>query len=83
MSEKHLSIMGGTYDRIVCDLDGTAWVRERTCENNVRKGQGVMPRLECSNCGHVTTDNAPSQFGESEMVWPRFCGNCGAKVVSE
>ena len=28
MSEKHLPIMGGGYDRIVCDLDGTAWVRE-------------------------------------------------------
>jgi len=77
MSEKHLPIMGGGYDRIVCDLDGTAWVREQTCEvdNTISwawNGWTKFYEHELS-CGHVITsvDKEP----------PKFCEECGAKVV--
>lgn len=62
------------------------YMPERTCTNGVKPGCGVMPRLYCSNCGCYTTLNKPdnaTSYSESFMDWPFYCGNCGAKVVSE
>ena len=65
MSEKHLPIIGGGYDRIVCDLDGTAWVPERTCE---RFWTGA--EMLCSSCAHQLNSKTA-----------RYCPNCGARVI--
>ena len=75
MSEKHLPIMGGGYDRIVCDLDGTAWVPERTCHRVTlgleRDREIATVSWICSEC-HAHMGNASN-----------YCPNCGAKVVEQ
>lgn len=78
MSEKHLPIMGGGYDRIVCDLDGTAWVRERTCKCTTDDSAWCF---ECSECGKTfPRDQLHLAYNHGEI---NYCPNCGAKVVDE
>lgn len=73
MSEKHLPGIGGAFDRIVFDGDGTAWVPERTCKFKLFKNQRskLISEGVCSEC---------SSYMHSEML---YCPNCGAKVVDE
>lgn len=58
-----------------------------TCRNLITRVKGQMPMLHCEECGCTTTLNVPSggagYAGETEMRWPRFCSNCGRKVVGE
>lgn len=59
---------------------------ERTCENinEQRNENGVLLRrdgriFKCSECGFRADDF----YGDDEQGFPRFCPNCGAKVVGE
>lgn len=59
--------------------DGTErrrYVPERTCRN--MNDKGYSNRLECSACGYgsIVTD-----CRERHDDKPRYCPNCGAKVV--
>lgn len=81
MSEKHLPGIGGAFDRIVFDGDGTAWVPERTCEPNTfladageNWGRWVT---ECGECGAVLHETYTSKV----RVLPNYCPCCGAKVM--
>ncbi len=57
-----------------------------TCRNLISRVKGQMPMLHCDGCGCTTTLNVPSggagYAGETEMLWPRFCSNCGREVRS-
>lgn len=74
MSEKHLPIMGGGYDRIVCDLDGSSWVRERTCEVTYKRG-AMYDVAHYSCCGY----EFPEPISETGVA-ENYCPNCGAAV---
>ena len=51
-------------------------VEQRTCRNVYEKGH-----FKCSECGHYT--QARMVYRDGEPADPRYCPNCGAKVVSE
>lgn len=78
MSEKHLPGLGGSYDRIVFDGDGSVWVRERTgrlmgsVSWDLHAGDTEYEH-ELSCCGNavIWSDNEP----------PAYCPWCGARVV--
>lgn len=59
--------------------------RHGGCVNLIKRVAGQMPMLLCNECGHTTTlnvpDNGAGYVGESVMVWPRFCANCGKEAV--
>lgn len=79
-----------------CDFDKAAWVevddnmfvRSRTCEMR-QEHDGSDPRYgdyvnlyACSECGEETAMLvAINEDAETEWIKPKFCGNCGAKVV--
>lgn len=54
-----------------------------TCKNRIKEKQGQVPRLYCSQCHAVTTVDIHKIFSETAMIWPNFCGKCGAEVVEE
>ena len=68
----------------VAYVDGERYVRERTCDDigNVAEGGN---EFHCSECGCVLQvyDDAGCNNLCTSFVfdWPRFCPECGAKVV--
>ena len=70
MSEKHYPYIGGAFDRIVFDGDGSVWVKERTC-----KPIWDEDGFACNKCGYWW----PLKHYDNGK--PRYCPNCGAKVV--
>lgn len=74
MSVKHYPYVGGSFDMIVFDGDGSIWVPERTCKlvKEHFESSGASYRLVCSECHHTVWD------GWQEK--PRFCAFCGARV---
>lgn len=57
---------------------------ERTCENayEYRDSNGVLHRdariFRCSECGFKADDF----YGDDEQSFPRYCPNCGRKVIA-
>lgn len=61
---------------------------ERTCRMDKSEFAGFAPEYEglysCPKCGEETAVLAcVNEGGDMEWIKPRFCGSCGAKVVSE
>lgn len=75
MSEKHLPGIGGAFDRLVFDGDGTAWVREKTCTVEQFQQNPSYGDYYCELSCHWfdVVDDRP----------PAYCPICGAKVVDE
>ena len=62
---------------ILCAYDTSAtpfirFIRERTCHNTWDTGLYGRIRFRCSACGAASLE-----------ITPRFCPNCGARVVEE
>lgn len=67
-----------------------AWNRraERTCRNELSgyidcMGRPVPDQFRCSVCGEHSRTMVDIGFGDMGSKAPRFCPNCGARVVSE
>lgn len=59
---------------------------ERTCRNTVGKPFAGYRMFSCSECGaylEVDGDTDANLFAGGERPVPRYCPNCGAKVVQE
>ena len=59
---------------------------ERTCRNTVGKPFAGYRMFSCSECGaylEVDGDTDANLFAGGERPMPRYCPNCGAKVVQE
>lgn len=59
---------------------------ERTCRNTVGKPFVGYRMFSCSECGaylEVDGDTDANLFAGGERPMPRYCPNCGAKVVQE
>lgn len=73
MSEKHLPGIGGAFDRLVFDEDGTAWVREKTC---------TVEKFEQNpSYGDYYCELSCHWFDVVDDMPPAYCPICGAKVV--
>lgn len=60
--------------------------RERTCRNTAGKPFAGYRMFSCSECGaylEVDGDTDANLFAGGERPMPRYCPNCGAKVVQE
>jgi uncharacterized CHY-type Zn-finger protein len=87
MSEKHYPYIGGAFDRIIFDGDGSVWVKERTCHYNFQytyidpeDTQDDYPSeaFVCDKCRHYVSKYMWEEYGPFE-----YCPLCGAKVVEE
>lgn len=59
---------------------------ERTCRNTAGKPFAGYRMFSCSECGaylEVDGDTDANLFAGGERPMPRYCPNCGAKVVEE
>ena len=59
---------------------------ERTCRNTAGKPFAGYRMFSCSECGaylEVDGDTDANLFAGGERPMPRYCPNCGAKVVQE
>lgn len=59
---------------------------ERTCRNELSgytdyAGRPVPDQFRCSQCGEHSTTMFDIGFGDMASKAPRYCPNCGAKVV--
>lgn len=59
---------------------------ERTCHPFVSPDGAGWYAIGCSNCGHGFADNNPDKayllrISKRSDIMPRYCPNCGAKVV--
>lgn len=59
---------------------------ERTCRNTAGKPFAGYRMFSCSECGaylEVDGDTDANLFAGGERPMPRYCPNCGAKVVQQ
>ena len=59
---------------------------ERTCRNTAGKPFAGYRMFSCSECGaylEVDGDTDANLFAGGERPMPRYCPNCGAKVVRD
>lgn len=61
---------------------------ERTCHPFVSPDGAGWYAIGCDNCGHGFVDNNPDKayllkISKRSDIMPRYCPNCGAKVIQE
>ena len=61
---------------------------ERMCHPFVSPDGAGWYAIGCSNCGHGFADNNPDKayllrISKRSDIMPRYCPNCGAKVIEE
>lgn len=85
MSEKHYPYIGGAFDRIVFDGDGSVWVKQRTCRIVPKPSDSDFVNdwhYLCSECGCEIPvyERNPDDY-RVIIEHANYCPNCGAKVV--
>ena len=74
------------WEHICARLADLIEPEERTCHNTAGKPFAGYRMFSCSECGaylEVDGDTDANLFAGGERPMPRYCPNCGAKVVEE
>ena len=87
MSEKHMPYVGGGFDRIVFDGDGSVWVKERTCHIELNAERNAVVCSECGSSMLLEGWDEMKDWGGNTLIntfktYP-YCPNCGARVITD
>lgn len=73
------------FKAIQQQLKELGWLEEETCTN--KSEYDLIEQFECSNCGFISVDHTELKINEDngeelyQVYKPKYCPNCGRKIV--